>query len=66
MKGGAPVTITTILDLAGALLLVLAAGLFTGIVWGIPAGLAVAGALLLALSWLIDRLRTPRRKGGDL
>lgn len=52
---------TTILDLIGALLLVLAGGLFLGSVLGVPAGLAAAGAGLLALSWLID---FAKRKGG--
>lgn len=53
---------TTILDLIGALLLVLAGGLFAASVLGVPAGLAAAGAGLLLLSWLIDRAKAP--KGG--
>lgn len=53
---------TTILDLIGALLLVLALSLFAASLWGVLAGLAVAGAGLLVLSWLIDFFA--KRKGG--
>ncbi len=52
---------TTILDLLGILLLILAGALFAAALWGLPAGLAVAGAGLLGLSWLID---FAKRKGG--
>lgn len=48
--------VTTGLDLAGLLLVVLAVGLAVA-AWNVPAGLASAGGLLLAASWLIDRRR---------
>lgn len=54
---------TTILDLIGALLLVLAFGLFAAAELGVPAGLAAGGGSLLVLSWLIDRLKDPRKGG---
>lgn len=46
---------TTILDLLGSLLLIVALGLVITSVFGLPAGLAAAGAALLGLSWVIDR-----------
>ena len=55
--------VTSALDLVGALLLVAA---LTVLVWplSVAAALAVAGGGLLAVSWLVDFLRRPRR-GGD-
>lgn len=47
--------VTTLLDLAGALLLVAAVAVAVAAV-SVPAALAVGGAGLLAASWLIDRL----------
>ena len=46
--------VTTALDLAGALLLVLAVAV---LVWplSVAGALAAAGGLLLALSWLVDQ-----------
>lgn len=48
--------LTTLLDLAGALLLVLGIALAVAL-WFVPAGVAVAGIGLLGTSWLIDRRR---------
>lgn len=45
---------TTWLDLLGSLLLVLAVAVLIA-EWTIPGALAAAGALLIVLSWLIDR-----------
>lgn len=53
---------TTILDLAGILLLILAGSLFAAAVLGAPAGLAVGGVGLLGLSWLVDH--SAKRKDG--
>lgn len=53
---------TTILDLIGALLLVVAFGLYAWAELGLPAGLAAGGGSLLVLSWLIDAAKA--RKGG--
>lgn len=53
---------TTILDLVGILLLILAGALFAAALWGVPAGLAVGGVGVLFLSWLIDHAE--KRKGG--
>lgn len=47
-------TITTLLDLAGLLLLVAAAAVFVA-AWTIPGALAVAGVGFLSTSWLVDR-----------
>jgi len=47
--------ITTILDLVGSLLLIAGASWFITGWLGIYAGMLVAGALVLVLSWLIDR-----------
>jgi hypothetical protein len=47
-------SVTTWLDLLGSLLLVLAVGVLIA-EWTIPGALAAAGALLIVLSWLIDR-----------
>lgn len=56
--------ITTILDLLGSLLVIVAAAWFvTGLV-GIIAGVLLAGLLILVLSWLIDQRGRPRTKGG--
>lgn len=52
MKGAA-VKVTTWLDLAGSLLLVLALAVLVA-PWSIPGSLASAGASLLILSWIID------------
>lgn len=58
--------VTDVLDLLGALLLVTAAALAAGVWLTPPAGLAVAGAGLLGVSWLIDHSRKRRpRSGGD-
>lgn len=46
--------ITSLLEFVGLLLLVLAAALAVG-AWSLPAGVATAGAGLVALSWLITR-----------
>jgi len=46
--------ITTLLDLAGLLLLVAAAAVLVA-AWSLPGALAVAGVGLLAASWLVDR-----------
>jgi VIT1/CCC1 family predicted Fe2+/Mn2+ transporter len=53
--------ITTILDLIGALLLVLAVAVWVA-QFSLPAALAAAGLLLLGTSWLID-LRLRRKAG---
>lgn len=49
--------LSTVLDLAGSLLLILAVVV---LIWAvtIPGALAAGGALVLALSWVTDR-RTP-------
>lgn len=47
---------TTLLDLLGIVLLLLAAALFVA-AWSVPGALATAGAGLLVFSWLIDRRR---------
>jgi len=51
--------VTSVLDLAGALLLVVALAV---LVWplSVPGALAAAGAALLLLSWLVDRLARAR------
>lgn len=50
--------LTTLLDLAGVLLLVLGIALAVAL-WFVPAGVAAAGAGLLLTSWLIDRRKGP-------
>ncbi len=56
-------TVTDLLDLLGALALVVAAALTVGIWLSWPGGCATAGAGLLLVSWLIDRTRVrPRRE----
>ena len=47
-------SVTTWLDLLGSLLLVLAVAVLIA-EWTIPGALAAAGAMLIVLSWLIDR-----------
>ena len=47
--------VTSLLDLVGLLLLVLGASVAVA-AWSVPAGLAAAGLLLLAVSWLVDRV----------
>lgn len=51
--------VTSVLDLAGALLLVVALAV---LVWplSVPGALAAAGVALLLLSWLVDRLAGAR------
>lgn len=49
-----PVGLTSILDLIGSLLVISAIALAVA-VYSVPGALAVAGVLLLVLSWLIDR-----------
>ncbi len=46
--------LTSWLDLAGLLLLIVAAALFVA-VWTVPGAVAVAGLGLLTGSWIIDR-----------
>lgn len=50
--------VTTVLDLLGSLLLILGAALFVA-AFSIPAAVALAGALVLALSLIIDRKARP-------
>lgn len=47
-------SLTDLLDLCGALLLILGLALFVAH-WTTPGAVAAAGGLLLALSWLVDR-----------
>lgn len=55
--------LTTLLDLAGALLLIAALALALATI-SLPLALAAAGAGLLGLSWLIDaNLLKTRRRG---
>lgn len=49
-------TLTSWLDLAGILLVVVGAALFVA-QWTIPGGVIVGGAGLLVASWVIDRGR---------
>lgn len=46
--------LTTLLDLLGALLLIIAAAVLVA-TWTTPGALAVGGVGLLVLSWLVDR-----------
>lgn len=56
--------LTTVLDLLGFVLLVLAIALLVA-QWSTPAALAAAGAGFLAVSWLVDRrAATPAPKKG--
>lgn len=48
--------LTTVLDLAGALLLILAVAVLAW-PWSVAGSLAAAGVLVLLLSYLIDRKR---------
>lgn len=56
--------LTTILDLLGSLLVVAAAAVFCWSTWGPATGLLAAGAGVLAISLLVDRLWAPRRRKG--
>ncbi|QDY64869.1 hypothetical protein FQA45_00270 [Glutamicibacter halophytocola] len=49
-----PVGLTSILDLLGSLLVIVAIALAVA-VYTLPGALAAAGVLVLLLSWLIDR-----------
>ena len=49
-----PVGLTSILDLLGSILVIVAIALAVA-VYTLPGALASAGVLLLVLSWLIDR-----------
>ena len=49
-----PVGLTSILDLLGSLLVIMAFALAVA-VYTLPGALATAGVMLLLLSWLIDR-----------
>jgi hypothetical protein len=49
------------MDLLGLALVVVALGLYVGALLGVPAGLASAGVVILAASWLIDRLHSTRK-----
>lgn len=49
-----PVGLTTILDLLGSLLVIVAIALAVAF-YTLPGALASAGVLLLGLSWLVDR-----------
>jgi len=51
---GGRAMVTTALDLAGALLLVLAVAVLVW-PWSVAGALAAAGGLLLVLSWLVDK-----------
>lgn len=46
--------ISTVLDLVGLLLLVVAGALWTA-QWSTPGALAVAGAGVLRVSWIVDK-----------
>lgn len=54
--------LTTILDIAGLLLLVLAASLGIFHLAGLVAALFTAGALLIGVSWLVDYSARKARK----
>lgn len=49
--------VTTFLDLLGILLVLLALGLVLASWVGIPLALAICGAVVLGVSWAIDRGR---------
>ena len=53
--------ITTILDLAGLVIVLVAAALFVG-AYSLPGAVAVFGAGLLGISWLLDRARKGTKK----
>jgi len=55
------VNLTTLLDLLGSLLVIAALAVLVG-TYSLAAGLAVAGLLLLALSYTIDRQAAARRR----
>lgn len=46
--------LTTLLDLLGAVALIVGAALFVG-QWSVPGAFGVVGVALIALSWSIDR-----------
>lgn len=52
MRGGD--VVTTVLDLLGSLLLIVGAALFVA-AYSVPAAFVVAGVLVIALSYAIDR-----------
>lgn len=54
--------LTTVLDLAGSLLVIAALAVFVG-TFTVAGGLGVAGVGLLIFSWLIDQRATGRGKG---
>lgn len=56
MGGRVLALVTSVLDLVGLLLLVLAAAVLTA-AWSLPGALAAAGVGVLAVSWLIDHRR---------
>lgn len=63
-----PALVTDVLDLLGVLVLVAAAAIAVGLYVAVPAGLAIAGAGILATSWLIDhaaRRRTRRARAAE-
>lgn len=47
-------SLTSLLDLSGALLLILGLALFVAVA-SVPAAVMLAGGLMVALSWLLDR-----------
>ena len=49
--------VTTVLDLLGALLLVVAVAVLVW-PWSAAGALAAGGVLLLVLSWLVDRVKS--------
>ncbi|MEE2568596.1 hypothetical protein V1638_04190 [Pseudarthrobacter sp. J64] len=51
--------LTTMLDLVGALLLIVAVALAVA-AWSVPAALGAAGAALLLLSWTVDKTKKGR------
>lgn len=52
--------LTSVLDLVGMLLLVIALAVLVG-TWSLPGALAAAGVGVLVVSWLVDR----RKRGGS-
>lgn len=56
MGGPVPDLVTTLLDLAGLLAVVLAVALALAVV-SVPVAVGAAGVLLFGASWLIDRRR---------
>lgn len=53
--------LTTLLDLAGSLLIIAALAVFVGM-FTVAGGLGVAGVGLLVLSWLVDQRAAGRGK----